>query len=71
MQPVNDPPQQRRVGGQIVLLQNRLGWAFLAVMPEFGTFNVERNGALNMGNSHDLIRWNEYELRVAIDELPD
>src|SRR5258707_12477730 len=70
---VDDPPEQhqRRIVGQLVLFQDSLKRAFLAVMAKLNVFDVVRNGVEAFRLRRHLLCGRKYELGVLIDELLD
>src|SRR5690349_5676153 len=63
--------RQRRIFHQIVLAQNRLKGAFLAVVPQFNTLDIEWRRAFALGHRHYLVGGDKQELRLGINKFPD
>src|SRR5262249_19013419 len=63
--------EERVVVRQFVLLQDGLERTLLAVMTQFDTFHVIRNGIETLRFIHDLFGRDEEELRILVDEFLD
>src|SRR3972149_1265499 len=70
---VDNPAEQHqgRVGGQPILVEDGFEGTLLAVMPQLGAGDVERNRSEQLRLIRHLVRRDEDELRRRIDELPD
>src|ERR1700687_3777709 len=70
---VDDPPKQyqRGIAGQLVLFQDRLERAFLAMMAKLDVFDIVGNGVEALRLRHHLLSRHKHELGVLVDELLD
>src|SRR3990172_8031142 len=70
---VDDPAEQHqgRVGGQLILFEDSFEGTPLAVMPQLGAGNVERNRPEPLRFIRHPVRRDKEELRRRVDELAD
>src|SRR5262249_2942636 len=70
---IDDLAEQHQCGvsGELVLLQDRLERAFLAVVAQFDILYVIRNRAEAVDLIHDLVRWDKNKLGILVDEFLD
>src|SRR5262249_16156816 len=70
---VDDPGQQdeRRVAVELVLPDEGVERALLAVVAQLDALDVEGDGAFELGDLHHPLGRHEQELGLRVDELPD
>src|SRR5207237_1234908 len=68
---IDDLPEQhqRRIAREPIFLHDRFERALLAMMAELHVLHVVRSSAEAFRLVHDLVGWNENELRILVHEL--